>query len=119
MFRKISSICCEIWGGVLIGAGVLITANTVWVQVSCIMGNLFPSYTPTVSYINLSSDGSCLHTCPLILAFVLELLSFQQSNHRQIHHNDGKRTCRGTVYKFVSTFVECEVLWTILDFPHL
>ena len=32
MFRKISSINCEIWGGALIRAGALITVNTVLVN---------------------------------------------------------------------------------------
>ncbi len=50
--------------------------------------------------------------------FVLEMLAVQQSNRPQIHHDDGKLTCRGTVHKFVSTLVELEVTWTILDLAY-
>ena len=46
--------------------------------------------------------------------FVLEMLAVQRSIRRQIRHNDGKLTCRGTVHKFGSEFNCGDEYWTIL-----
>ena len=69
MFRKISSVSWEIWGGVFIRAGVLITANMVYIFLPLFALLLVMWYCDSVLTLGLSHASDKINTTSVIVIY--------------------------------------------------